>query len=132
MSRKRILYVRTLPTCDIGKNKAQVLAERYAGAFGIKANYIPDFIESKFMLEELEQAVAAITILKDLKLILIGAVDNNRSRQMCHEVFQESRNIIYIDSGNGEYTGQMVCGIRKERSYYNKACCGNISGYFAR
>lgn len=30
---------------DLGRNKAQVLAERYASAFGIEAQYIPEFIE---------------------------------------------------------------------------------------
>ena len=96
---KKNLIRQNFADCDIGKNKAQVLAERYAGAFGIKANYIPDFIESKFMLEELTSSAA----FNGPQTILIGAVDNNRSRQMCHDVFQESRNIIYIDSGNGEY-----------------------------
>ena len=43
---------------------------------------------------------------------------------MCHEVFQESRNIIYIDSGNGEYTGQIVCGIRKNGRTITKPVAG--------
>lgn len=52
-------------------------------------------------------------------VILIGAVDNNKSRQMCHRVFKEMKELIYIDSGNGEFTGQVVCGIkRNNRSYY--------------
>lgn len=46
-------------------------------------------------------------------VILIGAVDNNRSRKLCHDVFQKARELVYIDSGNGEYTGQIVCGIRR-------------------
>jgi hypothetical protein len=34
-------------------------------------------------------------------------------------VFNKADNLIYIDSGNGEYTGQVVCGIRcKGRTYY--------------
>ena len=37
-------------------------------------------------------------------------VDNNRSRQLCHRVFCQAKELIYIDSGNGEYTGQVVCG----------------------
>jgi hypothetical protein len=45
-------------------------------------------------------------------VILIGAVDNNKSRQLCHRVFYASDDLIYIDSGNGEHTGQVVCGIR--------------------
>jgi hypothetical protein len=40
-------------------------------------------------------------------------VDNNRTRQLCHQIFLSSDNLIYIDSGNGEYTGQVVCGLRK-------------------
>lgn len=67
---KKNLIRQNFADCDIGKNKAQVLAERYAGAFGIKANYIPDFIESKFMLEELTSSAA----FNGPQTILIGAV----------------------------------------------------------
>ena len=52
-------------------------------------------------------------------MILIGAVDNNRSRQLCDRVFRQARELIYIDSGNGEFTGQVVCGIRRAgKTYY--------------
>lgn len=95
---------------DVGRNKAEVLAYRYAGAFGIRAVYIPGYIEdddrlfSMFSDRDVPEAIN----------IIIGAVDNNCSRQMCHRVFNRLRNIIYINSGNGEYTGQMVYGIRKK------------------
>lgn len=99
---------------DIGQNKARVLAERYANVFGIEMEYIPRFIEDK---EELKQLVKPTHRnyygRPDEIVVLIGAVDNNRSRQLCNEVFKESYNLIYIDSGNGEYTGQVVCGVRK-------------------
>ncbi len=94
---------------DLGKNKAQVLAERYAGAFGLEAEYIPDFIESP---ERLAELLTPPPEMRRHLTILIGAVDNNRSRQLCHEVFYCSRNLIYIDSGNGEFSGQVVCGVR--------------------
>jgi hypothetical protein len=29
-------------------------------------------------------------------------------------VFNKADDIIYLDSGNGEYTGQVVCGIRRK------------------
>jgi PRTRC genetic system ThiF family protein len=109
---------------DLGRNKAQVLAERYASAFGMEVQYIPEFIESRDRLSELvkpdtyparpysQQRLEGYSI-------LIGAVDNNRSRQVCHQVFKAAESLIYIDSGNGEYTGQVVCGIRrKSRTYY--------------
>ena len=52
-------------------------------------------------------------------VILIGAVDNNKSRKLCHEVFYKLDDLIYIDSGNGMHTGQIVCGIRSGgRTFY--------------
>ena len=46
-------------------------------------------------------------------VILLGCVDNNKTRQLCHQAFYQSEELIYIDSGNGKYTGQVVCGVRK-------------------
>ena len=46
-------------------------------------------------------------------VILLGCVDNNRTRQLCHEAFRQSEDLVYIDSGNGSYTGQVVCGVRR-------------------
>jgi tRNA A37 threonylcarbamoyladenosine dehydratase len=40
-------------SADLGRNKTQGLAERYASAFGMEARYIPDFIESEARLTEL-------------------------------------------------------------------------------
>lgn len=119
---------------DLGENKARVLAERYAAAFGMEIEYVPDFIEDDGKLKELvtpdnirDTYVSSsafvngfdISDLRRSLVILIGAVDNNKSRQMCHRVFKQMNELIYIDSGNGEYTGQVVCGIRrKSRTYY--------------
>ena len=100
---------------DLGRNKAAVMAERYASAFGMEISYVPEFIESKDRLAEL----AEMDRFQKELVILIGAVDNNRSRQMCHSVFMEAKELVYIDSGNGQYTGQVVCGIRRNgRTYY--------------
>jgi len=111
-------------SADLGKNKAQVLAERYASAFGMEVHYMPNFIENDAMLKELvapkcHHRGPCHWKYEEEHSILIGAVDNNKSRQLCHRVFKESDNLIYIDSGNGEYTGQVVCGIRRNgRTYY--------------
>ena len=103
---------------DLGENKAKVLAERYASVFGMETEYVPEFIESEERLLQLltPRAWRMGSCINDPVLqeqvILIGAVDNNRSRQLCHSVFYQMRELVYIDSGNGEYTGQVVCGIR--------------------
>ena len=108
---------------DLGRNKAQVLAERYASAFGLAVSYVSEFIEDEDRLMSLvrpeKYTVGHSPKEHDILSILIGCVDNNKSRQLCHSVFMATNNIIYIDSGNGLYTGQVVCGIRRSgRTYY--------------
>jgi PRTRC genetic system ThiF family protein len=110
---------------DLGKNKAQVLAQRYASAFGMEIAYIPEFIEDEARLAELVQPDIYNSSPYQYKReeglsILIGAVDNNKSRQLCHKIFKQADNLIYIDSGNGEYTGQVVCGIKRSGKTYYK------------
>jgi PRTRC genetic system ThiF family protein len=111
-------------SADLGRNKAQVLAERYANAFGMEISYIPEFIEDESTLAELVKpdkfSVNPYSHEKYEGLsILIGCVDNNQSRRLCHDVFNAAENLIYIDSGNGEFSGQIVCGIRRNgRTYY--------------
>lgn len=122
---------------DLGENKAKVLAERYSAEYGLEAEYIPDFIEEEGYLLELvtpcrwkvsERMVSAREFVNGISfqpqyltelVILIGAVDNNRTRRLCHSVFGKTSHLVYIDSGNGEHTGQVVCGIRSGgRTYY--------------
>ena len=70
---------------DIGQNKAKVLSERYASAFGIETEYISSFIESEEELAALLRPDNADKPYYDKtelqKVILIGAVDNNKSRK---------------------------------------------------
>lgn len=102
---------------DIGRNKAAVLAERYAGAFGIECEYIPEYIENEERLENLVSPDFRKSYwnshTETQRVILIGCVDNNKSRAVCHRVFAKCESLVYIDSGNGESTGQVVCGVRQ-------------------
>ena len=106
---------------DLGENKAQVLAERYSSVFGMETEYVPDFVEDEDRLKNLLTPMRfrqrrpnsyREEIVEEM-VILLGAVDNNKSRQLCHRVFTQAKELIYIDSGNGEYTGQVVCGVRR-------------------
>ena len=103
---------------DLGENKARVLAERYASVFGMEAEYVPSFVEDLDTLMELITPkgweLGPYSYKKTPEMvILLGAVDNNKSRQLCHKAFCQSKDLIYIDSGNGEFSGQVVCGVRK-------------------
>ena len=108
---------------DLGENKARVLAERYSTVFGMETEYIPDFIEDEDRLKKLLVPKRWYVSTRNAKhitemIILLGAVDNNKSRQLCHRVFSQAKELIYIDSGNGEYTGQVVCGVRRGGKTY--------------
>ena len=99
---------------DIGRNKAQVLAERYSAAFGIECEYQPTFIETEDELFALTTPDHGTKSTEPQRVILLGCVDNNKSRQLCHRVFLKKEDLVYIDSGNGEHTGQVVCGVRQK------------------
>ena len=111
-------------SADLGENKAQVLAERYSTVFGMETEYVPSFVEDEARLKELlapQQWNAGSDYNRSYvteMVILLGAVDNNKSRQLCHRVFYQAKELIYIDSGNGEYTGQVVCGVRQGGETY--------------
>lgn len=105
--------------CDIGENKAAVMAERYAEVFGIQTEYIPEHIENEQRLYDLLNVLGGYNQPKPIG-ILIGAVDNNRSRVMCSNVFSRLDDIIYIDSGNGEFSGQVVCGVKMGGKVFSK------------
>ena len=112
---------------DQGENKARVLAERYSAVFGLETEYVPSFVEDEEQLRTLltpeyhlmRLPGHAYGVREPEQVILIGAVDNNKSRQLCHRVFYQAKELIYIDSGNGEFTGQVVCGVRRGgKTYY--------------
>jgi PRTRC genetic system ThiF family protein len=115
---------------DLGENKAKVLAERYSTVFGLETEYLPSFIESEEQLKELltpqvwRTGYYGGTEIRE-QGILLGAVDNNKSRRLCHQVFMQMKELIYIDAGNGEHTGQVVCGIRRAGKTYYKPI-GNV------
>lgn len=80
---------------DLGENKARILAERYSTVLGMETEYVPNFIET---LPELMALIAPNLWETDgfrnryaaEMVILLGCVDNNRTRQLCHEAFCRS------------------------------------------
>ena len=106
---------------DIGENKAAVMAERYSSVFGIETEYIPQYIEDMSDLYELLEFDRNRYSKEKMPVsILIGAVDNNRSRAMCNDLFRLLDDIIYIDAGNGEFSGQVVCGVKSNGKVIRK------------
>lgn len=88
---------------DLGRYKAEVLAERYSAAFGIEIHYIPEYFKSTKMLTQLTD--------RQTSTIVIGCVDNNRTRREIAKWFRRGQGRVWIDAGNEEMHGQVICGI---------------------
>lgn len=113
----------------MGENKARVLAERYSTVLGMETEYVPSFIEKLPDLMELiepkEWELSPYSTKRTKEMVLLlGCVDNNKTRQLCHQAFHQSEELIYIDSGNGKYTGQVVCGVRRNGRTIRKSIGG--------
>lgn len=88
---------------DVGHNKAEVMANRYGMAFGLEVNYIPEYLDGAKMLKEIIGGSGNIPI-------VVGAVDNNKTRAIVYEVFKEKKGMFWLDAGNEEWAGQVVVG----------------------
>jgi PRTRC genetic system ThiF family protein len=110
------LYRQNYVAEDVGRNKAAVLARRYGNAYGINLEYCDYFIETPEMLKKLLKYTYRNTC--HIMPVIIGAVDNYRARRVLHETFEDFskenyyNNILYVDAGNSEFTGQVVIGAR--------------------
>ncbi|KAF2421619.1 ThiF family adenylyltransferase [Bacillus subtilis] len=111
---------------DLHQPKSQILAERYDNAYGIPILYKTDYIESS---EDIEKLIYSNRHHFRWNIpVLLGCVDNNATRQIMHETFQNTSSIIYIDSGidavdqegskESGYSGQVVCGVKLKGKEY--------------
>lgn len=80
---------------DLGENKARVLAERYSTVLGMETEYVPSFIEKLPDLMELiepkEWELSPYSTKRTKEMVLLlGCVDNNKTRQLCHQAFHQS------------------------------------------
>jgi PRTRC genetic system ThiF family protein len=100
---------------DIGKNKAEVMAGRYSSAFGVEINSVSKDFENLEDFEIIESTNNSFSIL------VIGGVDNNASRKLINQwvicdSFDASTQYhnwtgkFWVDAGNEENYGQVVCG----------------------
>lgn len=92
---------------DLGGNKAEVLAKRYSTAFGIPITAISQFSDNKNNILE--------NVLKDSKsACVIGCVDSHNGRRHIRSTIKKikDKDVIWIDSGNEESSGQVVMGYR--------------------
>ncbi len=112
-------------SCDVGKKKALVLAERYGTAYGLEIAAYPEYLVPDTDLEGIVGEGS----------VVVGAVDNAKTRSFLHEKLSAYRDIVYVDVGNAGvalptenqassraerarirdsgWEGQVLCGVRK-------------------
>ena len=84
--------------CDVGRNKASVLAERYARAYGLVVGAHPRYLDSAAELDQLASSASGYGYAYS---VFVGCVDNAGTRRLLHEGLQKRyKNVVYIDSGN--------------------------------
>ncbi|OPX90767.1 MAG: thiamine biosynthesis protein ThiF [Pelotomaculum sp. PtaB.Bin013] len=96
---------------DVGNNKAGVLQKRYLAAWGVEISYYPYYIRDAQVLLKLLEIPASHGHRSTLP-ILVGCVDNHKSRRVFHEVFYQMDTIAYVDGGNSFFSGQVVLGLK--------------------
>ncbi len=111
---------------DVGRNKAQVLAERYGAAYGLEVAAYPHYLTPDTDLA---------TVVPEGSVV-VGAVDNARTRAILDEKLSAYRDVVYLDAGNAAvppapedreptraerveardagWEGQVLCGVRKD------------------
>lgn len=87
-------------TSDIGRNKAQILAERYSAAFGVAVDFIADNMDYL--------AIEKFVIKNTGKILIIDTVDNIRTRCDINIVAKTYSNVDWLSVGNTDKNGQMV------------------------
>lgn len=114
------LYRQNFIQSDLGKNKADVLAIRYGGHFRVNVCSCSEKLEEASQIKNLFSLRQnnGMYFSPNVLCVLIGAVDNNQARKVMHECFQNwdgfgyGHRLIYLDTGNGKFTGQVVSGYR--------------------
>lgn len=86
-------------SCDVGKNKAQVLAARFGAVFGLNIVAFPHMLHTQTRIAN-----------PNGYGILIGAVDSADGRRAIAYQIGSYNWKAWIDCGNHEQSGQVVCG----------------------
>jgi PRTRC genetic system ThiF family protein len=88
-------------SADVGKNKAEVMANRYAAAFGLVVEHLPKYVESVEELSEIcKLHYRHVTV-------IFSCVDNVKSRDLIRKL-KGLGEVVWIDCGNEESSGQVV------------------------
>jgi molybdopterin/thiamine biosynthesis adenylyltransferase len=103
---RKNLYRQHLSVNDVEKNKADLMAIRYIKHFeSLKISSYPFYVED----------VDELVDLLEENCIIISCGDNDYLRRIIYGAFKKFSNITWIDSGNEEFSGQVILGMKRKR-----------------
>lgn len=91
---------------DSLRKKTEIMQEGLC-AYGVNRDQIITYPFYLTKVEELE------FLIKEQNIILVGAVDNHRARQILHQYYDKQEDCIYIDCANEYMVGEVVCSCKK-------------------
>ena len=98
---------------DIGENKANALAKKINTFYGNICESVDHYITKDEILELLKKYEQHIPV-------LIGCVDNNKTRILLEHTFKQLDECIYIDSANSEYEGDVYVVVKSGQETVGK------------
>ena len=101
---------------EIGLNKAETLAGRVSGAWGIEVGFVKEAFTPALLLTRRDDWTVQSSSQK--LTILVGCVDNHLARREIHRCLkefepynpQDAPVAWWIDGGNGKFSGQVLLG----------------------
>ena len=92
---------------DIGENKAIALSSKINTFYNTHCEALSRYLVKDEILEYCRLNF-------EYTPVIIGCVDNDNTREILEKTFNELGNVIYIDSANGEYEGNIYIAQRIE------------------
>lgn len=111
---KKNILRQSYQTQDINENKAAVLSKKINSLYDVKSYAVERFITKNELLSIVKQ--------EDIyhPPVIIGCVDNDKTRAILEDTFKQLKNVIYIDSANGEYEGNIFITYKKYDKQFGK------------
>ncbi len=104
-------------SAEVGRPKAQTLAERITLAWGVETQYCCEKFDAEKHLKRSTIDYRSLTV-------MVGCVDNHLARRDIHNAIDSFRgysssdapNLWWIDGGNGRSSGQVLLGSNTKRT----------------
>ena len=98
---------------DVGENKAVVLSKKINSLYDVKT-----YAEDKYLTKNELRLI--IDRNKTKTPVIIGCVDNDKTRKLIEKTFIQLENVVYIDSANGEYEGNIFITYKQKGKQFGK------------